>query len=256
MKKVFINPGHTPQNDIDAGRDWDVGATGNGLQENIVAKNVADLLEVELKKYGVDVVGNFQSMSLYAITYNANATAANVLVSIHCNSSENSSANGTETFYCQGSTTGKKIAEFVQQNLISQMKTFDRGVKDDTQTQHQRIHVLRASNMPAVLIELAFLSNANDAELLRNRQADFAKAIAKGLAEYFGVSQKISPDVVDKPADLTEKRFKNISDVPDWAKSTIQKLLNKKLLSDANNLDLSLDMVRIFVINDRAGLYE
>ena len=253
MKKVFINPGHTPQNDIDAGRDWDVGAVGNGLQENIVAKEVADLLQEELKNFGVDVVGNFQSMSLYEITANANATTAGVFVSIHCNSAGSSSANGTETFYCQGSSTGKKLAECVQRHLVAEMKTFDRGVKDDTQTQHQRIHVLRASKMPAILIELAFLSNENDAELLRNRKSDFAKAIAKGLAEYFGISQKISPDVVDKPADL---RFKNISEVPDWAKSTIQKLVDKKYLSDANNLDLSLDMIRIFVINDRAKLYD
>ena len=199
--KIFINPGHTPQKDIDAGRDWDIGASGNGLQENIVAKSVADLIQAECANYGIEVAGNFQSMSLYEITDAANATNADIFVSIHCNSAS-SAAEGTETFYCQGSSTGKKIAEFVQKKLISALKTVDRGVKDDTQTQHKRNHVLRASNMPAILIELAFISNADDAKLLRENQKDFAKAIVKGLAEYAGISK---PDVIDTPT--TGKSF-------------------------------------------------
>ena len=82
--KIFINPGHTPQADIDAGLDWDVGAAANGLQENIICKNVADLVEKECQKVGIEVAGNFQSMSLYEITDTANATDADIFVSIHC----------------------------------------------------------------------------------------------------------------------------------------------------------------------------
>lgn len=49
-----------------------------------------------------------------------------------------------------------------------------------------------------------------------------------------------------------EMRYDSFEDLPDWAKPTIQKLMDKGLL---NNLDLSMDMIRMFVINDRAGLY-
>ena len=184
--KIFLNPGHTPQSDIDAGLDWDVGACGCGLQENVVCKQVSDLIEQECQKIGIKVVGNFQSMSLYAITDTANATDADILVSIHCNAAS-PAAEDTETFYCQGSSTGRKIAECVQKEIIAAMGTVDRGVKDDTQTQHRRIHVLRQSDMPAILIELAFISNEGDAALLRNNQADFARAIVKGLCNYGGI---------------------------------------------------------------------
>ncbi len=52
------------------------------------------------------------------------------------------------------------------------------------------------------------------------------------------------------------ERFNTIDALPDWAKPTIQKMLNKGLLNgNGESLDLSLDMLRIFVVNDRAGLY-
>lgn len=53
-----------------------------------------------------------------------------------------------------------------------------------------------------------------------------------------------------------ETRYRNIGEVPEWGKTTIQKLINKGYLAGTgNSLDLSLDMVRIFVINDKAGVY-
>jgi hypothetical protein len=52
------------------------------------------------------------------------------------------------------------------------------------------------------------------------------------------------------------ERFNTINSIPDWAKPTIQKMIDKNLLNgNGESLDLSLDMIRIFVINDRAGLY-
>ena len=55
-----------------------------------------------------------------------------------------------------------------------------------------------------------------------------------------------------------EMRYNTVDDVPEWARPTIQKMIDKGLLggtSGKDSLDLSLDMIRVFVINDRAGLY-
>ena len=53
-----------------------------------------------------------------------------------------------------------------------------------------------------------------------------------------------------------EVRYNTVQDCPSWAQKTIQKLIDKGLLSgDGQKLDLSHDMVRMFVINDRAGMY-
>jgi hypothetical protein len=52
------------------------------------------------------------------------------------------------------------------------------------------------------------------------------------------------------------ERYNTLDSLPDWAKPTIQKMIGKGLLQgNGASLDLSLDMLRIFVVNDRAGLY-
>jgi N-acetyl-anhydromuramyl-L-alanine amidase AmpD len=52
-------------------------------------------------------------------------------------------------------------------------------------------------------------------------------------------------------------RYNTIEELPDWAKPTIQKLVDKKLLSgDGKSLDLSADMIRVFVVLDRNGTFD
>ena len=56
--------------------------------------------------------------------------------------------------------------------------------------------------------------------------------------------------------DEEMKRYNTIAEMPDWAKPTIEKLVEKGFLNgDGNGLNLSEDMIRMFVINDRAGIY-
>jgi len=69
------------------------------------------------------------------------------------------------------------------------------------------------------------------------------------------VSSTVIEDINNE--EETEMRYNNLNEVPAWAKATIQKLITKGLLQgDGGNLNLSEDMIRIFVINDRAGLYK
>lgn len=59
-----------------------------------------------------------------------------------------------------------------------------------------------------------------------------------------------------KQSGRSLERYNTIESLPDWAKQTIEKMVNKGLLNgNGTSLDLSLDMIRMFVINDRAGLY-
>jgi len=56
--------------------------------------------------------------------------------------------------------------------------------------------------------------------------------------------------------EVKEVRFNTIAELPDWARPTIQKLINQGALQDTGTgFNLSEDMIRIFVINDRLGLY-
>ena len=50
---------------------------------------------------------------------------------------------------------------------------------------------------------------------------------------------------------MNEKRYNNDSEVPDWAKGTIRKIIEAGAIADKDKLDLSEDMLRVLVIADR-----
>ena len=86
-------------------------------------------------------------------------------------------ARGTETLY--KSEAGKVLAECIQSQIINSIDTLDRGIK-----QRDRLWVLNGTNAPAVLVELAFIDNANDLELLKTQLNAFSAAIARGVTDY------------------------------------------------------------------------
>lgn len=70
----------------------------------------------------------------------------------------------------------------------------------------------------------------------------------------------IEEEEEEKEEEEDEMRYNNLEEIPSWAKATIQKLVDANLLQGVNEngeqaLDLTLDMIRMFVVNDRAGLY-
>jgi len=110
----------------------------------------------------------------------ANKNLVDIFVSIHCNSSKNEFARGVETFYYKTSQKGFLLAVEVQKSIIESIKTINRGVK------FADFFVLRATKMPAILIECGFLSNPEEEKMLNNQnyQTQIGLAIAKGIVNY------------------------------------------------------------------------
>ena len=179
MAKVFINPGHD-QLDLKGTEDYDPGAVNQYLElyENEIAAAVGELVANYLVAAGCEVE-TLQHESLSKICDTANTSGADIFVSIHCNASVNETAHGTETFTYSDDKQGHRLADCINRKIVESMDLTDRGVKDG-----DRLYVLRHTDMPAVLVELAFISNMSDALLLRDRQDDFAKAIARGVTDY------------------------------------------------------------------------
>ena len=111
------------------------------------------------------------------VTETANDWGADIFVSIHCNAA-NTTAQGTEV-ECYGSGTGEQLAQCIQSQIVDSIGTTDRGVKYMPQ-----LLVLKYTDMPAVLVEMAFIDNDDDAELLAGKQDEFARAIARGVTDY------------------------------------------------------------------------
>ena len=174
--KVFLNPGHAPNGNPDPG------ACGCGLRECDIAKSIADLVAGYLSAAGVEVVGSLQSDSLHEVVSASNRADAEVFISIHCNAC-NGSANGTEVWHFYGSGEGEKLADCIQNQIVDALGTVDRGVKG-AKPGVNGLYVLSNTDAVAVLVELAFIDNKSDAALLRERQDEFARAIARGVTDY------------------------------------------------------------------------
>lgn len=174
--KVFLNPGHAPNGNPDPG------ACGCGLRECDIAKSIADLVAGYLSAAGVEVVGSLQSDSLHEVVSASNRADAEVFISIHCNAC-NGSANGTEVWHFCGSGEGEKLADCIQNQIVDALGTVDRGVKG-AKPGVNGLYVLSNTDAVAILVELAFIDNESDAALLRERQDEFARAIARGVTDY------------------------------------------------------------------------
>ena len=172
---VVIDPGH-------GGRD--PGAVGiGGLQEKQVifpiSLRVAELLEQQ----GVVVVmtrRDDSTLDLRTRVDIANRAGGNIFVSIHANaiSMSRPDVNGVETYFA--SERGRRLATTIQSNLLSATGMRDRGVKQ------ARFYVIRHTNMPAALVEVGFVTGAEDAPRLADPtwRETAAQAIARGILQY------------------------------------------------------------------------
>ena len=176
--KVFLNPGHAPNGHPDPGAVNEE----TGLRESDVALAVGKSAASYLNAAGVETE-LLQSDSLYEICETANSSDADIFVSIHCNAAEAEEANGTETSACTGSYRGSMLANCIQSQLVDALGTTDRGVKIATPGVNG-LYVLTNTDMPAVLVELAFITNPSDEEILASAQDALARAVARGVTDY------------------------------------------------------------------------
>ena len=174
--RIFINPGHAPNpND-------DPGAVNRrlGLKESSVARRIGERAATYLANVGYDVQ-LFQYDGLGRICDAANDWDADVFVSIHCNAATGS-ARGTETYHAPYSAKGWLLADAIHKQIVGSIdagyRWWDRGVKS------VGFYVLSNTEMPAVLVETAFIDNDDDARLLVEHEDDFARAIARGISDY------------------------------------------------------------------------
>jgi N-acetylmuramoyl-L-alanine amidase len=172
-KKIFLNSGHGHP---------DPGAVGrNGTKEAEVAWSVGLLVRKYLEAAGYDVMLVQSNALTRDVIQPANRWGADLFLSIHCNSVASPQAHGTETFCHPQSIRGEKMARMVQRQLIKEFGLADRGVKTST-----KLGVLRDTDMPACLAELAFISNPNEEALLQEAYHDrWARALARGVSDYF-----------------------------------------------------------------------
>lgn len=209
---------------IDAGHGGkDSGAVGNGLLEKDIVLSIAKKLKVMLIEKSFKVCMTREDDTFVELKDRcviANKQKADIFVSIHCNSAENKSAFGFEIYHTQDSIQGQKLSADIKLaiNENKELIRTDRGIKT------ANFAVLSGTNMPAVLVETAFISNADDSKILKTKQTEFAKAICKGICNYFGIDSKKSTS----GTQILSKSTVSIEQMQTWAKTKNE---NKEFIS-------------------------
>lgn len=175
-KLVFLDPGHGGS---------DPGAIGlDGTPEKELNLKISLLLRDELIRRGYRVIMSRETdktVDLYDRPEMANASGADIFVSIH-NNAYYEREHGTEIYWYNDNPGSPRLARAVQRAMREGIGLYDRGVKN-----HESFVVIKYTTMPAVLVEIAFVTNPEEIKLLVDPEFQLraARAIARGIDLYF-----------------------------------------------------------------------
>lgn len=183
--KIYIDQGHNPVNP-------NAGSEGNGFREQDIVYEIGQLTADILRDNGFEVrlsrptpqtqLGSSNSSSLRARVDDANSWGADYFISLHTNASVNTAASGSEAFVYSRNGVAEELAE----NILTQLN-FSTGLRNRGVVARPGLFVLRKTRMPATLVELGFISNTSDAELMAYSPGLFATGVANGVLAYFGM---------------------------------------------------------------------
>ena len=183
--RIYIDQGHNPS------QNHNTGAEGNGLCEQELTFDIGLRLASLLEKDGrfevclsrpekSTVLGTDDTSSLKARVEGAKEFEADYFISLHINSFSQENVNGIEVFAYGEDSESYSFGSFLLQGMVDATKLNDRGMKESYD-----LYVLKNTAMPAVLLEMGFLSNPDDAALLKATPELFAKGIYDGILNYF-----------------------------------------------------------------------
>ena len=198
-KVVYLDAGHG---------GYDPGASYFGISEKSLTLAIQSRVKAKLESEGYQVVTTRTSDTYVDLTDRsraANASESDIFVSIHINASGSSAAQGIETYYYQPYaeypsrinatyhanptrlSMSDTLANAIQSSLINATGAQNQGVK------RQTFAVLRETTAPAVLLELGFLSNPQEAARLNTSayQETLANAIVAGIKSYYEKAAKV-----------------------------------------------------------------
>ena len=187
-KRIVLDPGHGGS---------DTGAIGpTGVTEKSIALRIAKRLKVLLEAEGAEVILTRTEDTevspkkakatdveeLQARCDIANQNSADIFLSIHLDAFSGPEAHGTTGYYYEmGSADSTRLADCVKRGVLRRLGTLDRGTKPCA------FYVCRHTDMPAMLLETAFVSNPREEQMMNSEEGveNAAQGIAAGIAEYF-----------------------------------------------------------------------
>ncbi|MCX7781164.1 MAG: N-acetylmuramoyl-L-alanine amidase [Negativicutes bacterium] len=186
--RIVLDSGHSGSPDPGA-----VNST-IGLKESDVTLAVAKLAKKYLLAVGHEVKltrTEWEQPETDDLSYRtalANDWGADIFISLHCNSAANESAKGYEVWTSPGDTLGDRLATYIYEQVAAEFpgRKGRTDYADGDPDKESRFYVLIHTDAPACLVEMAFISNDEEAGLLADAawQDRYARAIARGVTDY------------------------------------------------------------------------
>lgn len=185
--KIYIDQGHNPSS-------YNTGAEGNGYYEQDITYEIGRRLNLLLSEHQEfetklsrptpnTILGSNNSTSLSARVNEANSWGADIFISLHNNAATDPRATGNECLvYSPESTVAVALGEDILRQL-----TLTTGLRNRGIVYRPGLYVLKKTVMPAVLVEMGFITNPYDADLLVNSPYLFAVGIYRGILAYYGM---------------------------------------------------------------------
>lgn len=183
MKKIAIVVGHWPTA-IDGGAS----NSDMGISEFDFNNQLAPKLAGKIREH------NMIPVIIYRESYDllpdqVNQTKADLCVSLHCNAFD-SDPHGSEVLYYHASSNGKRLAQLIQEQVVSCLELPDRGIKPIDYDYTGKANdaggwLVEKTNMPCVIIEPFFIDSNSSLTLALEKMDELASNMAKGIASYY-----------------------------------------------------------------------
>lgn len=212
--RIVIDPGHGGE---------DPGGVGTGMQEKIIVLDVSKRFKALLDADTADTAGGGKWVALLTRTNDtfvslagraqySNNQDADRFMSIHSNAFGNTTANGTETFSLSEGGQSSALRNLVQAEMIAAWGLTNRGNKT------ANFAVLRDTAAPAILHELAFITNATDAAKLGSPAERQKAAIAhlRAIQRHYNIAPYVpgnTPPPTDEDGEIAARVVDDVGPV-------------------------------------------
>lgn len=172
-KVIFLSP---------SAQEYNVGYGDFGTEEYRMNR-IADIVERLLKEDGYTVYRNNPNEKLSAAVRKSNEIGPDIHVALHSNASgEGFSAQGPEIFANRPNTSGDRLANAIYEEI---MQIYPDSTKGRGVLYTSTLYEIVRTNAPAVLLEVAFHDNPDDANWIIENEESIAQAIVNGINNYF-----------------------------------------------------------------------
>ncbi len=214
MPSVFLSP---------STQEYNMYYDGSGSEEYYM-NLITDFMEPYLNASGIEFTRNDPNQTVGGSVRQSNAGNYDFHLALHSNaagSARYGQQRGSDVYYYSGSEQGRRAAELA----VEQLKTIYPNPERVRALPTTSLYELNNTIAPAILVEVAYHDNPEDAEWIKNNLTNIARVLSQATAEYLGV-RFAEPSAPQTGTVVTQGGRLNIRSSPSMQGSIIAQIPN------------------------------